>query len=342
MLHVTTLARRALLGLAVSFALCTVAQAATEVTGAGSTFVYPILSKWSSAYNQQTGVQVNYQSIGSGGGIAQIKAGTVDFGASDMPMKVEDLASLGMGQFPSVIGGVVPVVHINGIQPGALKFTGPLLADIFLGKVTKWNDPEITALNPGLKLPDAKITVVHRSDGSGTTFNWVNYLSKVSPEWKTKVGEGTSVAWPTGLGGKGNEGVAAYVKQVPNAIGYVEYAYVMQNKMSYGLVKNRAGKFVAPNAESFQAAAATADWVHANDFDLVMTDAPGPDAYPVTATTFIIMYKQPKNAERSAAVRAFFKWSLEHGQPQANALDYVPLPPDLVKQIEAYWAKNFK
>lgn len=342
MLHVTTLARRALLGLAVSFALCTVAQAATEVTGAGSTFVYPILSKWSSVYNQQTGVKVNYQSIGSGGGIAQIKAATVDFGASDMPMKVEDLASLGMGQFPSVIGGVVPVVHIDGIQPGALKFTGPLLADIFLGKVTKWNDPEITSINPGLKLPDAKITVVHRSDGSGTTFNWVNYLSKVSPEWKTKVGEGTSVAWPTGLGGKGNEGVAAYVKQVPNAIGYVEYAYVMQNKMSYGLVKNRAGKFVAPSAESFQAAAASADWVHANDFDLVMTDAPGANAYPVTATTFIIMYKQPKSAERSAAVRAFFKWSLEHGQSQADSLDYVPLPPDLVKQIEAYWAKNFK
>ena len=336
MLHVTTLARRALLGLAVSFALCAAAHAGTEVTGAGSTFVYPILSKWSSAYNQQTGVQVNYQSIGSGGGIAQIKAATVDFGASDMPMKVEDLASLGMGQFPSVIGGVVPVVHIDGIQPGALKFTGPLLADIFLGKVSRWNDPEITAINPGLKLPDAKITVVHRSDGSGTTFNWVNYLSKVSPEWKTKIGEGTSVAWPTGLGGKGNEGVAAYVKQVPNAIGYVEYAYVMQNKMSYGLVKNRAGKFVAPSAESFQAAAATADWVHANDFDLVMTDAPGADAYPVTATTFIIMYKQPKSAERSAAVRAFFKWSLEHGQPQADSLDYVPLPPDLVKQIEAY------
>jgi len=342
MLHVTTLARHALMGLAISFALSTAAQAATEVTGAGSTFVYPILSKWSAAYNQQTGVKVNYQSIGSGGGIAQIKAATVDFGASDMPMKVEDLASLGMGQFPSVIGGVVPVVHIDGVQPGQLKFTGPLLADIFLGKVTKWNDPAITAINPGLKLPDAKITVVHRSDGSGTTFNWVDYLCKVSPEWKTKVGEGTSVAWPSGLGGKGNEGVAAYVKQVPNSIGYVEYAYVMQSKMSYGLVKNKAGNFVTPNAESFQAAAATADWANAKDFDLVMTDAPGANAYPVTATTFIIMYKQPKSAERSAAVRDFFKWSLEHGQPQANALDYVPLPAALVAQIEAYWAKNFK
>lgn len=318
------------------------AASAQDVTGAGATFPAPVYAKWADAYNKATGARINYQSVGSGAGIKQIKAKTVDFGASDMPLKDDELAKDGLLQFPTVMGGVVPVVNIAGLKPGQLKLTGTVLADIFLGKVTKWNDPEITALNPGLKLPDAKITVVHRSDGSGTTFNWVNYLSKVSPEWKTKVGEGTSVAWPTGLGGKGNEGVAAYVKQVPNAIGYVEYAYVMQNKMSYGLVKNRAGKFVAPNAESFQAAAATADWVHANDFDLVMTDAPGPDAYPVTATTFIIMYKQPKNAERSAAVRAFFKWSLEHGQPQANALDYVPLPPDLVKQIEAYWAKNFK
>lgn len=259
-----------------------------------------------------------------------------------MPMKAADLASLGMGQFPSVVGGVVPVVHIDGVQPGQLKFTGSLLADIFLGKVTMWNDPAITAINPGVKLPAARIVVVHRSDGSGTTFNWVDYLSKVSPTWKTKVGEGTSVAWPTGLGGKGNEGVAAYVKQVPNAIGYVEYAYVMQNKMSYGLVQNKAGNFIAPNAQSFQAAAATADWSNAKDFDLVMTDAPGAQAYPVTATTFIIMYKQPKDAGRSKTVRDFFKWALESGQTQANALDYVPLPPALVQQIETYWAKNFQ
>nr|WP_233496916.1 phosphate ABC transporter substrate-binding protein PstS [Dyella sp. AtDHG13] len=318
------------------------AQAATEVTGAGSTFVYPILSKWSSDYSQKTGTKVNYQSIGSGGGIAQIKAATVDFGASDMPMKAADLHALGMGQFPSVIGGVVPVANLPGIAPGTLKFTGPVLANIFLGKITRWNDPALVAINPGVKLPDSRITVVHRSDGSGTTFNWVNYLSKVSPEWKSKVGEGTSVSWPTGLGGKGNEGVAAYVKQVPYSLGYVEYAYVKQSKMNYGLVQNKAGKFVEPNAESFQAAAATADWSHAEDFDLVMTDAPGEKAYPVTATTFIIMYKQPKDAARSKAAREFFRWSLESGQSQANALDYVPLPADLVKQIEAYWGANFK
>ncbi|PXV55935.1 phosphate ABC transporter substrate-binding protein, PhoT family [Dyella jiangningensis] len=334
--------RLTVLGLALGAGLMGTAQAATEVTGAGSTFVYPILSKWSSDYSQKTGTKVNYQSIGSGGGIAQIKAATVDFGASDMPMKAADLHALGMGQFPSVIGGVVPVANLPGIAPGTLKFTGPVLANIFLGKITRWNDPALVAINPGVKLPDSRITVVHRSDGSGTTFNWVNYLSKVSPEWKSKVGEGTSVSWPTGLGGKGNEGVAAYVKQVPYSLGYVEYAYVKQSKMNYGLVQNKAGKFVEPNAESFQAAAATADWSHAEDFDLVMTDAPGEKAYPVTATTFIIMYKQPKDAARSKAAREFFRWSLESGQSQANALDYVPLPADLVKQIEAYWGANFK
>ena len=334
--------RLTVLGLALGAGLMGTAQAATEVTGAGSTFVYPILSKWSSDYSQKTGTKVNYQSIGSGGGIAQIKAATVDFGASDMPMKAADLHALGMGQFPSVIGGVVPVANLPGIAPGTLKFTGPVLANIFLGKITRWNDPALVAINPGVKLPDSRITVVHRSDGSGTSFNWVNYLSKVSPEWKSKVGEGTSVSWPTGLGGKGNEGVAAYVKQVPYSLGYVEYAYVKQSKMNYGLVQNKAGKFVEPNAESFQAAAATADWSHAEDFDLVMTDAPGEKAYPVTATTFIIMYKQPKDAARSKAAREFFRWSLESGQSQANALDYVPLPADLVKQIEAYWGANFK
>lgn len=315
---------------------------ATDVTGAGSSFVYPVVSKWSATYAEKTGNRINYQSIGSGGGIAQIKAGTVDFGATDMPLDEATLQQFGLGQFPDVIGGIVPALNVEGIAPGKLVLDGPTLAGIYLGKIATWNDAAIAALNPGTKLPAAKITVVHRSDGSGTTFNWVDYLCKVSPEWKTKVGEGTSVAWPSGLGGKGNEGVAAYVKQVPNSIGYVEYAYVMQSKMSYGLVKNKAGNFVTPNAESFQAAAATADWANAKDFDLVMTDAPGADAYPVTATTFIIMYKQPKSAERSAAVRDFFKWSLEHGQPQANALDYVPLPAALVAQIEAYWAKNFK
>ncbi|AQH06270.1 phosphate ABC transporter substrate-binding protein PstS (plasmid) [Burkholderia sp. KK1] len=327
---------------AVAVATFAVAVHAAEITGAGSTFVYPILSKWSSDYNQSSGTKVNYQSIGSGGGIAQIKAATVDFGATDMPMSIEDLKAKAMGQFPSVIGGVVPVVNIEGVTPGKLRFTGPILADIYLGKIKKWSDPAIAKVNPGLKLPDANITVVHRSDGSGTTFNWVNYLSKVSPEWKSKVGEGTSVAWPTGVGGKGNEGVAAYVNRLKNSIGYVEYAYVLQNKMTFASVQNKAGNFVEPNAKSFQAAAATADWTKAQDFDLVMTDAAGPDAYPVTATTFIVMYKQPKNAAQSKATIDFFRWALEKGQQQAQSLDYVPLPEPLVKQIETYWSTNFK
>ncbi|RTL50105.1 MAG: phosphate ABC transporter substrate-binding protein PstS [Bradyrhizobiaceae bacterium] len=329
-------------GFAVGMLGAVSAAQAGDITGAGSTFVYPILSKWSADYNQQTGDKLNYQSIGSGGGIAQIKAATVDFGASDMPMKPEDLKELGMGQFPLVIGGVVPVVNIQGVKPGEIKFTGAVLADIYLGKITNWNDPAITKLNPELKLPDGKITVVHRSDGSGTTFNWVNYLSKVSDEWKTKVGEGTSVSWPTGVGGKGNEGVAAYVNRIDNSIGYVEYAYVLQNKMTFGAVQNKAGKFIKPDNESFQAAAASADWSKAQDFYLVMTDAPGDKAYPVTATVFIIMYKQPKDADRSKDAFKFFKWALEKGQPQAKELDYVPLPEALTNQIEKYWGAEFK
>lgn len=313
-----------------------------EITGAGSTFVYPIISKWSADYNNKTGEKLNYQSIGSGGGIAQIKAATVDFGASDMPLKPEELEQAGLGQFPLVIGGVVPVVNIDGVTAGQMHFTGPLLANIYLGKVTKWNDPEIKAINPTIALPDEPITVVHRSDGSGTTFNWVNYLSKVSPEWKEKVGEGTSVAWPTGVGGKGNEGVAAYVNRIKNSIGYVEYAYVLQNKMVYGAVKNKAGNFIKPDIESFQAAAATADWKLAKDFFLVMTDAPGDKAYPVTATVFMLMYKQPKDLARSKAALDFFKWSLESGQEQATSLDYVPLPTPLIQQIEGYWTAEFK
>jgi phosphate transport system substrate-binding protein len=327
---------------AIILAASPAAFASTEITGAGSTFVYPILSKWSADYNASTGDKINYQSIGSGGGIAQIKAATVDFGASDMPLASDELLKLGMGQFPSVIGGVVPVVNIEGVAAGQLKFTGPLLADIFMGKVEKWNDPALVKLNAGVKLPAAKINVVHRSDGSGTTFNFVNYLSKVSPEWKSRVGEGTSVPWPTGIGGKGNEGVAAYVKRIPNSIGYVEYAYVVQNKMTYGQVQNRAGKFISPDRSSFQAAAAGADWAQAKDFHLVITDAPGDAAYPIAATVFIIMYKQPKDAQRSQVALSFFKWALEKGEPQASALDYVPLPAPLVKQVEAYWVAEFK
>jgi len=315
---------------------------AAEITGAGATFIYPLLSKWSDAYNKSTGHKINYQSIGSGGGIAQIKAKTVDFGSSDKPLPPEELKAAGLGQFPSAIGGVVPVVNIPGLKAGAMKLDGALVADIFLGKIAKWNDPRIAALNGGVTLPDMKITVVHRSDGSGTTFNWVNYLSKVSPEWKTKVGEGTAVKWPVGVGGKGNEGVAAYVKQIRGGIGYVELSYALQNKMAYSRMKNAAGNYVNPSDESFAAAAASADWSKAKDFFLVMTNAPGANAWPVAATNFILMHKKPKNPARAKEALAFFRWAYANGDAQAQALDYVPLPDDLVKQVEAYWAQNYK
>lgn len=314
---------------------------AADITGAGSTFVYPILSKWSASYNAKNGDKVNYQSIGSGGGIAQIKAATVTFGASDMPLKPEELEKAGLAQFPVVIGGVVPVVNLPGVKAGEMHFTGPVIANIYLGKITKWNDPAITSLNPRVKLPDQKITVVHRSDGSGTTFNWVNYLSKVSPEWQSKVGEGTSVQWPAGIGGKGNEGVAAYVNQIKGSFGYVELAYALQNKMTFTKVKNKSGYFVDPSLETFQAAAAGAEW-KSQDFYEVITDAAGKDSWPISASTFVLMYKQPKDAANSAKALKFFKWALEEGQNDAKELDYVALPPKLVKQIEAYWAKEIK
>src|SRR5690242_19135212 len=315
---------------------------ATDITGAGSTFVYPVLSKWSAAYAAKTGNHVNYQSIGSGGGIAQIKAGTVDFGASDKPLASEELAAAGLAQFPVVIGGVVPVINIPGARPGQVKLSGPLLAAIYAGEIKMWNDPRIAKLNPGLHFPAKAITPVHRSDGSGTTFNFTHYLSQVSPAWKSKFGEGTTVPWTGGIGGKGNEGVAGYVKQIPYSLGYVEYAYVIQNKMAYTLMQNSAGKMVAPNARTFAAAAATADWSHARDFNLVMTNAPGPNAYPITASTFVLMYKQPKNAATSASARKFFDWALTKGQPQALSLDYVPLPAPLVKRIQGYVGANIR
>ena len=254
----------------------------------------------------------------------------------------EELAAAGLGQFPSAIGGVVPVINVPGIAPGQLRFTGPVLADIFLGKLTKWNDPAIAAINEGVSLPDTRITVVHRTDGSGTTFNFVNYLSKVSPEWKTKAGEGTTVKWPIGIGGKGNEGVAAYVKQIKGGVGYVELSYALQSKMSYASMQNKAGKWVQPNAESFQAAAASADWATSKDFYLIMTDAGGDASWPIAATNFILMYKQPKDAARSKSVIDFFGWVYVNGRTQAEALHYVPLPEPLVKQVQEYWATNFK
>src|SRR5688572_3832602 len=313
---------------------------AADVTGAGASFVYPVMSKWSSEYAKSTGKKVNYQSIGSGGGIAQIKAATVDFGSSDAPLKPEELAKHGLAQFPSVIGGVVPVINVPGVASGAMKLDGDVLADIFLGKIKMWNDPAIAALNGGVTLPNKKITVVHRSDGSGTTFNFVNYLSKVNPEWKSKVGEGTAVKWPVGIGGKGNEGVAAYVKQISGGIGYVELSYALQNKMAYSRLKNAAGNYVLPSDETFTAAAASADWANAKDFYLVMTNAPGENSWPITATNFILMYKQPKNAAGAKNAKEFFKWVYANGDAQAKALDYVPLPDALVQQVDAYWAAN--
>jgi phosphate transport system substrate-binding protein len=316
--------------------------AVDAITGAGSTFVYPVLSAWSADYSRSNGTKVNYQSIGSGGGITQIKSGTVDFGASDKPLTPDELSAAGLAQFPVIIGGVVPVIHVAGIDKAQLKLTGSLLADIFAGKVKSWNDPAIVKLNPGLKLPDVKITAVHRSDGSGTSFNFTHYLSQVSPSWKASVGEGTSVKWAGGVGGKGNEGVAAYVNQIPGSIGYVEYAYVLQNKMAWAFVQNAAGNYVAPSADSFQAAAASADWKNSKDFFLVMTNATGAQAYPITASTFVLMARQPRDKGRSDAALKFFKWSLESGQDQAKKLDYVPLPGDLVKQIEDYIGANIK
>ena len=325
----------------IAASLFSLAAHATDITGAGSSFVYPVLSKWSATYAEKTGNKLNYQSVGSGAGIAQIKEGTIDFGASDAPMKAEDLAQFGLGQFPVVVGGIVPVVNITGLTPGQLKLDGPTLAAIFMGKIVRWEDPAISALNPGVKIPSGKITVVHRSDGSGTSFNFTNYLSKVSPEWASQVKFGTAVDWPTGVGGKGNEGVSQYVRQIPGSIGYVEYAYAVKNKITWTQLKNAAGNFLQPDAKGFAAAAATADWKSSKDFNLIMTNAPGAEAWPITATTWVIMYKKPKNAEHTKVAFDFFKWSLEQGQAQAASLDYVALPAPLVQQIEAYWASDF-
>jgi len=313
--------------------------AALDIAGAGSTFVYPILAKWADAYKTKAGVAVNYQSIGSGGGIKQIQSKTVDFGASDAPLPPEELDKFGLLQFPIVIGGDVPVVNVPGIGPGQLKLTGPVLADIYLGKITNWNDKAIADLNPGLKLPDQAIAVVHRSDGSGTTYIWVDYLAKVSPEWKEKVGVNTSVQWPAGLGGKGNEGVAALTSRTPGAIGYVEYAYAKQNKMAYVQVRNKDGNFVEPNEKTFQAAAASADWAKAPAFFLMLTEQPGAQSWPVTGSTFILMYKAQDKPDSGKTALQFFDWSYTSGQQLAEGLDYVPIPDNVVKLIEGTWSQ---
>jgi phosphate transport system substrate-binding protein len=310
---------------------------AVDITGAGATFPYPIYSKWADAYKKTTGAGMNYQSIGSGGGIKQITARTVDFGASDMPMKAEDLTKNGLIQFPAIMGGVVPVFKLEGVQPGQLKFTGQLLGDIYMGKVTKWNDPAIAKLNPGAKLPGADITVVHRSDGSGTTFLWTNYLSKVSPEFKAAVGEGTSVKWPAGVGGKGNEGVASYVQKINGAIGYVEYAYAKQNKLSHGQVQNKAGKFVEPDDVTFKAAAAGADWKSVPGMGVVLTDQAGDQSWPITGASFILVHVKQEKPENGREVLKFFDWSFKNGQKMAAELDYVPMPDAVIKEIQTAW-----
>jgi len=310
---------------------------AQGVTGAGSTFGAPIYAKWASDYNKITGVKINYQSVGSGAGIQQIDAKTVDFGASDMPLKDEDLAKKGEMQFPTVIGGVIPVVNVKGIAPGQLKLNGQVLGDIYLAKITKWDDPAIKALNPTLALPDAAITPVRRADGSGTTFIFTNYLSKVNAEWKAKVGEGTAVNWPAGAGGKGNEGVAAFVGRLPNSIGYLEYAYVKQNKMTYALMQNSAGNFVSPDAAAFKAAAAGADWT--KSFYQILTDKPGKDSWPITGATFILLHKVQDKPAQGATTLKFFEWAYRNGDQAADSLDYVPLPASVKAIVEKSWGE---
>jgi phosphate transport system substrate-binding protein len=328
--------RIALFGIAVTAAMCIGARAA-EISGAGATFPYPIYAKWAEAYSAQTGLKMNYQSIGSGGGIAQIKAKTVDFGASDMPLKPDELEKAGLLQFPPVIGGEVMVVNLPGIQPGQMTLDGPTIANIYLGKITKWNDPAIAKLNPGLKLPDMGIAVVHRSDGSGTTFIFTNYLSKVSPEWKDKVSENTSVEWPTGLGGKGNEGVAALTSRTAGAIGYVEYAYALQNKMAHTKLINREGATLQPSSNVFQAAAANGDWKSAPGFYLILTDQPGKDSWPITGATFILMHKAQNQPERAKEVLNFFDWAYKNGGQLAESLDYIPMPKAAITIFEESW-----
>lgn len=319
-----------------------VAAHAIDITGAGASFPYPIYARWAADYKAETGNVVNYQSIGSGGGIKQITAKTVDFGASDDPMPGAELDKTGLLQFPAVIGGTVPVVNLAGVEPGQLRLTGTELADIFLGTIKKWNDPRLVASNPGVQLPDADIVVVHRSDGSGTTFGWTNYLSKVSADWKEKVGEGKAVKWPVGQGGKGNEGVANYVKQLQNSIGYVEYAYAKQNGLAHAAMENQAGKYVQPEYDSFAAAAAGADWKSAPGMGVVLTHQPGDAAWPITSATFVLVHKTADKPENTKAVFEFFNWAFKNGADSAKSLDYVALPEAVTSAITASWTSDVK
>jgi phosphate transport system substrate-binding protein len=335
-----TLARSLLLGAAA--ALTVPAALAADISGAGATFPYPIYSKWAATYKDKTGVGLNYQSIGSGGGIKQIKAKTVTFGASDKPLELKELDESGLTQFPAVVGGVVPVVNLKGIGPGELTLDGPTLANIFLGNIKAWNDPAIAKLNPKAKLPSTLIAVVHRSDGSGTSFLFTNYLSQVSPDWKDKVGAATAVEWPSGIGAKGNEGVAAIAAQTDGAIGYVEYAYAKQNKMAYTKMLNKDGKSVEPKSETFSAAAANADWATAPGFYLILTNQPGAESWPITGASFIIVYKKPDDAAALGEALKFYDWAFKNGQKAADELDYVPLPAKVVSLVEASWKAQIK
>ena len=329
----------------IAVVLCsTLAETATaqQVTGSGSTFVYPVMKQWAAAYEQASGIHVDYEPVGSTRGVADIETRAVDFGASDVPLLPAELARDGLVQFPVVIGAIVPIVNLDGIAPGQLHLTGPLLADIYLGKITYWNDPAIAAINSDIKLPHLRITVIHRSDGSGTTFNWSDYLSKVSITWKTQVGASTSVAWPIGSGAKGSGQVADYVLRTKGAIGYVEFAYVLQKKLIYGLVRNHAGNFVQPGAASFEAATRSIDWEKTQDFDILLNDASDADAYPIVATSFVLLHKQPQDTERLRRTLDFFHWALTDGREMASALDYVPLPFPLVRQVDTYWQTSVR
>ncbi len=328
--------------LAASAAIAFSSVQAADITGAGATFPYPIYAKWAEAYKKATGTGLNYQSIGSGGGIKQIKAKTVDFGASDMPLKVEDLDEAGLMQFPAIMGGVVPVVNLEGIKPGQLKMTGDVLANIYLGKITKWNAPEIAAINAGVTLPANDITVVHRADGSGTSFLFTDFLSKVNADFKTTVGAGTAVKWPVGVGGKGNEGVAANVQRIKGSIGYVEYAYAKKNMMQYTQLKNRDGQFVGPDDDNFKAAAAGADWAKTPGFAVVLTNQPGKASWPITGGSFILMHKVQADAVRGKEVLKFFDWAYKNGGAMATELDYVSMPAPVVKLVQDAWKTQLK
>ncbi|WEF35225.1 phosphate ABC transporter substrate-binding protein PstS [Pseudoduganella chitinolytica] len=326
----------------VSAAMAFTTAAAADITGAGATFPYPIYAKWAEAYKAATGNGLNYASVGSGAGIKQIKAKTVDFGASDKPLKAEELDAAGLMQFPAIMGGVVTIVNLDGIAPGQMKLTGQVVADIYLGKITKWNDAAIAALNPGVKLPAEDITVVHRADSSGTSFLFTDFLAKTNAEFKTKVGADAAVKWPTGVGGKGNEGVAANVQRIKGAIGYVEWAYAKKNKMSHTQLKNKDGVFLQPDDENFKAAAANAEWTKTPGFGVVLTDQPGKASWPITGVSYILMYKQQADAAKGKEVVKFFDWAFANGDKAAVELDFVPMPETVVKQVQAAWKQNLK